>query len=108
MLAFLATTAILSGIQYFVFSELRRYLRAYFPQKAQKYVPRFRWFFILMNIPIVFLFFRRVITPDLASLANVAIYPFTVWVFLMLLWAVILFGVVLVRVIRIMRSIRKV
>lgn len=100
LVAFLATSAILGGIQFFVFAELRRYIRQYFAEKAPKWVPRFRWLFIVMNFPIAFIFFRRQIVGEWAALTNIILYPFTIWVFLMLFWAMILAVSMLVRVLR--------
>lgn len=94
------TSAILAGIQFFVYTELRRYLRQHFAAAAAKWVPRFRWVFILMNIPIVFMFFRRQFAGEWQTVTNIVLYPFTVWVFLMMFWAMILAVVMLVRVLR--------
>lgn len=53
-----------------------------------------------MNLPLVFLFFRRDIHVDIPTLTNIMLYPFTVWEFLMLMWAFILIPVVLIRFVR--------
>jgi hypothetical protein len=100
LLFFLGTSFVLVCAQTFVFFQLRRLLRRDFPQKAKIAVPVFRWLFILMNLPIAFLFFRRDIHADIPLLTNIMLYPFTVWVFLMLMWAIILIPAVIFRTIK--------
>jgi hypothetical protein len=100
ILFFLVSTAILAVVQFFVFSELKRYLRTTEPLKAPKLLRIFRWMFIVMNIPVVFVYFRRQIAPDLPTVTNFLLYPYTVWVFLLIIWTLILIPIVVVRILR--------
>lgn len=86
--------------QIFVYFQLRRFVRLHFPDRAKRVVPVIRWFFILMNLPILFLFFRRNIQADIPILTNIILYPFTIWEFLILMWTIILLPVVIFRFIR--------
>jgi hypothetical protein len=97
---FLGTTLVLVISELFVYFQLRRILRRDFPERAKKTVPVIRWTFILMNIPVIFLFFRRDIKADVPALTKILLYPFTVWQFLILLWTVILIPVTLIRIVR--------
>jgi hypothetical protein len=97
---FLISVAILASLQLFVYSELRRYIRFYFTEKAGKLLPRFRWLFILMNIPIVVIYFRRQLAADLPTVTNIILYPYTIWVFLLVFWTLILIPIVVVRILR--------
>jgi hypothetical protein len=100
LLFFLGTSFVLIAAQTFVYFQLRRFIRHDFPQKAKKVVPLVRWIFIAMNLPLVFLFFRRDIKVDIPTLTNILLYPFTVWEFLILMWTAILIPVVIFRFIR--------
>ena len=64
VLFFLLTTAIFAAMQYFVFVELRRYIRTSFPLKAADLMRRFKWVFLVMNIPIILMYFRRQLVAD--------------------------------------------
>lgn len=97
---FIGTAIVLISAQTFVFFQLRRLVRRDFPQRAKKAVPLIRWIFIVMNLPLLFLFFRRQIPFDVSLLTNVMLYPFTVWQFLILLWTLVLLPVVIVRLFR--------
>ena len=87
-------------LQYFVFSQLRRYVRTYFPDKAKRLMLRFGWLFVVMNIPIIFMYFRRQIAADMPTVTNIILYPYTVWVFLLIFWTLVLIPIVVVRVLR--------
>ncbi len=87
-------------LQYFVFRQLRRYIRTYFPDKAAKWLPAAKWVFIIMNIPVVLMYFRRQLAAELPTVTNIILYPYTVWVFLLISWTLILIPVVAVRVLR--------
>ncbi|MFI5264678.1 MAG: hypothetical protein ACHQM6_09195 [Candidatus Kapaibacterium sp.] len=100
LLFFLGTSLVLIAAQAFVYFQFRRLIRKDFPQYARRTVPIIRWIFLLMNLPLVFLFFRRDIHADIPTLTNIMLYPFTVWEFLMLMWAGILIPVVILRFIR--------
>ncbi len=100
LLFFLATSFVLILAQIFVYFQLRRFIRFHFSQKAKRVIPLIRGFFIIMNLPIVFLFFRRQIKADIPILTNIILYPFTVWEFLILMWTIILIPVVIYRFIR--------
>ena len=97
---FLGTSFVLIAAQTFVYLQLRKFIRNDFPLRAKKLVPMIRWFFIVMNLPLVFLFFRRDIKSDIPTLTNILLYPFTVWEFVILLWTFILIPVVIWRFIR--------
>src|ERR1043166_6693280 len=99
LLFFLATSLVLILAQMFVYFQLRRILRRDFSERAKKAVPIIRWIFIAMNLPLLFLFFRRNITADIPTLTNMMLYPFTIWEFLMLMWAIILLPVTIYRLI---------
>lgn len=101
---FLMTVAVLGAIQYFVFSQLRRYVRSHFAHKADILIRRFKWLFLLMNIPILFIYFRREIASDLPLVTNIVLYPYTIWVFLLMCWTVILIPIVLARMTKIVIS----
>lgn len=100
LLFFLGTSLVLIAAQVFVYFQLRRFIRLDFPKISKKAVPIIRWFFIAMNLPLVFLFFRRDIKLDIPTLTNILLYPFTVWEFLILMWTFILIPVVIIRFIR--------
>ena len=100
LLFFIGTSLVLISAQAFVYFQLRRLLRQDFKQRAKRVIPFIRWFFIGMNLPLLFLFFRRDIHADIPTLTNIMLYPFTVWEFLMLMWALILIPVVFIRFIR--------
>ena len=100
LLFFFGISLVLIGAQIFVYFQLRRLIRRDFPHRARRVVPILRWIFIAMNLPLAFLFFRRNIRADIPTLTNILLYPFTVWEFLMLLWAFILIPVVLTRILR--------
>jgi hypothetical protein len=97
---FLGTSLVLIAAQIFVYLQLRRLLRKDFPDRAKRMIPIIRWIFIAMNLPLAFLFFRRDIHADIPTLTKIMLYPFTVWEFLMLLWAGILIPVVIIRFLR--------
>jgi len=97
---FILSVAILASLQLFVFSQLRRYLRMNFPQKAAKLIQSFRWVFIVLNIPVILLFFRREIAAEWPTVTNIILYPYTVWVFLLIFWTVILIPIVVMRILR--------
>ena len=97
---FIGTSVVLISAQAFVFFQLRRLIRRDFPHRAKKAVPVIRWIFIAMNLPILFLFFRRNIQADVSLLTNIMLYPFTIWQFLILLWTLVLLPVVIIRVLR--------
>jgi hypothetical protein len=84
--------------QMFVYFQLRRIIRRDFRKIAKKVIPILRWLFIVMNLPLLFLFFRREIKVDISTLTNIILYPFTVWEFLMILWALILLPVTFIRI----------
>ena len=50
-----------------------------------------------MNLPLLFLFFRREFHGELVVLTDVLLYPFSVWEITMLFWAIILIPVTIVR-----------
>jgi hypothetical protein len=97
---FIGTSLVLISAQVFVYFQLRRLLRRDFGQRAKPVILFIRWFFIAMNVPLLFLFFRRDIHADIPTLTNIMLYPFTVWEFLMLMWALILIPIVIIRFIR--------
>jgi hypothetical protein len=97
---FLSTAFVSFGMQYFVYRQLRRFVRKDFPAKAAAWLKSAKWIFILMNIPIVFLLFRRQIPFDATTLSGILLYPFTIWIFLILMWAVILAPVAITRMVR--------
>ncbi|MFI5264538.1 MAG: hypothetical protein ACHQM6_08490 [Candidatus Kapaibacterium sp.] len=100
LLFFLGTSLVLIAAQLFVYFQLRRLIRKDFPRRAKRVIPLLRWIFLAMNLPLVFLFFRRDIHADIPTLTNILLYPFTVWEFLMLLWAAILIPVVIIRLLK--------
>ena len=87
-------------LQYFVFRQLRRYIRTYFPDRATKLMKAAKWVFIIMNIPVVLMYFRREIAAGLPTVTNIVLYPYTVWVFLLIFWTLILIPVVVIRILR--------
>ena len=97
---FIGTAIVLISAQTFVYFQLRRLVRKDFPHRAKKAVPIIRWIFIVMNLPILFLFFRRNIPFDVSLLTNILLYPFTIWQFLILLWTLVLLPVVMIRLLR--------
>ncbi|MEI8135291.1 MAG: hypothetical protein WCH46_09520 [bacterium] len=97
---FLGVVSVFSVAEFFVYYQLRRILRRDFPDWAFRAVPIIKWFFILMNIPIVFLFFRKEIKGDYPLLTTIMLYPFTIWQFLIIFWALILIPFTLLRLIR--------
>jgi len=96
---FLGVVFVFSVAEIFVYFQLRRILRRDFSEKSKKWIPIIRWVFIGMNIPIIFLFFRKDIKADLPVLTTILLYPFTVWQFLIILWAIILIPVTIYRII---------
>jgi hypothetical protein len=100
LLFFFGTSLVLVAAQLFVYFQLRRLLRKDFPDRTGRITAIIRWIFISMNLPLLFLFFRKYIHADVSILTNILLYPFTVWEFLMLLWAFILIPVVIVRFLR--------
>lgn len=97
---FFFSVVMMAALQFFVYSELRRYIRTSFPESAAKLMRRLRWVFYIMNIPVILLFFRRELAAEWPVVTNVILYPYTVWVFLLLFWTVILIPIVAVRVMR--------
>ena len=97
---FIGTSVVLISAQTFVYFQLRRLIRRDFPRRAKKAVPIIRWIFIAMNLPLLFLFFRRNIQADISLLTNIMLYPFTIWQFLILLWTLVLLPVVIIRFVR--------
>lgn len=100
LITFLVVASLTFGMQYFVFRQLRRLIRRDFPEKVAKWIPRIKWTFVLMNIPVAYLFFRRPLNFDVAVITQVMLYPYTIWQFLMMMWLVILTPVVLVRMVK--------
>ena len=97
---FIGTTLVLVAAQLFVYFQLRRFIRRDFPLFAKKAIPYIKWFFVAMNLPILFLLIRKDIHIDIPMVTNILLYPFTVWEFLILMWTVILIPVVIIRFIR--------
>ena len=100
VIMFLAVAAITFGVQYFVFRQLRRVIRRDFPAKAERWTRIAKWVFILMNIPVAYLFFRKPLNIDIAAVTQVMLYPYTIWQFLMLMWLMILLPVTAYRLIK--------
>jgi hypothetical protein len=100
LITFLVVASLTFGMQYFVFRQLQRLIKKDFPLKITTWIPRIKWTFILMNIPVAYLFFRRPLKIDVAAITQVMLYPYTIWQFLMMMWLVILTPVVLARMIR--------
>lgn len=90
---FIVISLMLVGMQMFVYFWLRTLLRHDFPIRSKKWMPRIKWTFIAMNIPIVFMFFRRQIHVELSTLSKIVFYPFTIWEAIIIVWTVILIPV---------------
>ena len=90
----------MAALQYFVYRQLRRYIRLNFPEKAAKWIAISKWVFLIMNIPVALVYFRRQIAPDATTVTNIILYPYTVWVFLLIFWTIILIPIVAVRILR--------
>lgn len=88
------------GMQYFVFRQLRRLIKRDFPLRAAEWIPRIKWVFIVMNIPVAYLLFRHPLNFDIDIVTQVMLYPYTIWQFLMMMWLVILTPVVIIRMIK--------
>jgi hypothetical protein len=101
LIFFLIAASMTFGLQYFVYRQLRRLIHKDFPEKAARFIKTAKWVFILMNIPVVFLFIKGRINVDMGLLSQIMLYPYTIWQFLMMMWAVILTPVTLTRIIRI-------
>lgn len=100
ILFFLLTTGVFAVLQYFVFRQLRRYIRTYFADKAAKWMTSFKWVFIIMNIPVVLMYFRRELAAEFPLVTNIILYPYTVWIFLLIFWTLVLIPIVGTRVVR--------
>lgn len=87
---FLVISGILFLLQWFVYTRLRRIVKRDFPDRADTILRVARWVFVIMNIPVAFLFFRRSLNAELPVLTNIMLVPYTIWQGLMLVWALIL------------------
>jgi len=92
---FIVISSLLVLMQMFVYFWLRRILRRDFPIRSQKWIPRIKWTFIVMNLPIALIFFWRQIKVEMNTLSKFVFYPFTVWEAIIIVWTVILIPVTL-------------
>ncbi len=93
LIFFLAISALLIAMQVFVYFNLARLIRRDFPLRAAKVLRIVKWGFVVMNLPIIFLFLRRQIHYELALLTKLILFPFTVWQALIIVWTLILIPV---------------
>ena len=91
---FLVTSGLLILLQWFVYRRFSRIIRRDFPDRAEQFLRVTKWVFVVMNIPIAFLFFRRQIHAELPVLTNVLLVPFTIWQGLIIVWTLVLFPLV--------------
>ena len=91
---FIVISTILIVIQYIVYRRFTRILRRDFPKRARLLVPITRAIFLVMNLPLVLLFFRK-LTAFMTPVTNALLVPFTVWQGLMIVWMLVLTAVTL-------------
>ncbi|MBS1903649.1 MAG: hypothetical protein JSS75_08105 [Bacteroidetes bacterium] len=91
---FLAISAILFLLQWFVYRQLKKVVVRDFPDRSALIVRIARITFFVMNIPVAFLFFRRQINAQLPVLTNILLVPYTIWQGLMIVWTLILVPIV--------------
>ena len=92
---FIVISLLLVGMQMFVYFWLRRILRRDFPIRSKKWIPRIKWTFIVMNLPIALIFFWRQIKFEMTTVSKLVFYPFTIWEAIIIVWTVILIPVTL-------------
>ncbi|HYM19382.1 MAG TPA: hypothetical protein VEW28_00085 [Candidatus Kapabacteria bacterium] len=94
LIYFFVISGLLLLLQWFIYHRLAKIIRRDFPERARRVLRIIRLFFFLMNIPLLFLFFRRQIHAELPMLTNILFLPFTVWQGLIIIWTAILIPVV--------------
>ncbi|HET9135459.1 MAG TPA: hypothetical protein VFO76_02385 [Candidatus Kapabacteria bacterium] len=92
---FIVISSLLVLMQMFVYFWLRRILRRDFPVRSKKWLPRIKWTFIVLNIPIALIFFWRQINLPMTTVSKLVFYPFTVWEAIIIVWTVILIPITL-------------
>ena len=90
---FLVIAGLLVLLQWFIYHRFAKIVRRDFPDRAERFLKVSRWIFFAMNLPIVFLFFRRQIHAELPTLTNIILIPFTVWQGLIVVWTLVLFPI---------------
>lgn len=90
IITFLTITAVLVSCHVYIFRQLKALLLRDFPDQAVRWTKIAKLVFIYLDLPFAYLFFSRHITTDVSVLAQVLLYPFVVWQFLMAVWSAIL------------------
>src|ERR1051325_1923526 len=88
LIFFISTSLVIILVQVFVYFQFRRILRRDFPEWSKRKLPIIKLFFIAMNLPLLFLSLRTSLKFDTSILTTILLYPFTLWQFLMILWAI--------------------
>jgi hypothetical protein len=92
---FIVISSLLVLMEMFVYFWLRRILQRDFPIRSQKWIPRIKWTFIALNLPIALIFFWRQIQLPMTTVSKLVFYPFTVWEAIIIVWTVILIPITL-------------
>ena len=97
LVAFLTVTCITLALHRYVYGHLRRVLLRDYPTLGPRLARIAGWFFVVMDTPFLFVYFRNRINADLSTASRVITYPFSVWLAVTFLWAVLLVPVTLFR-----------
>jgi hypothetical protein len=107
IVAFLVVLAGSVTLHRFVYSNLKRMLLRDYPKSGARLAKWAKRLFIALDSPFIFLYFRSAMPELFANVTTGILYPFAVWQFTMLMWAVVLVPVVLWRRTKSLSAFRK-
>ncbi|HWF44221.1 MAG TPA: hypothetical protein VG537_06235 [Candidatus Kapabacteria bacterium] len=90
LIAFFFVLLVSVALHRYVYKNLKRLIQRDYLKTSQRIIPIARVFFIAMDSPFLFLFFRSRINAELTTISRVVLYPFSVWQAVMLMWVIVL------------------
>lgn len=97
VISYLVVLLVSAGVHRFVYVQLKRMLVRDYPRRGEQFARWSRNFFLAMDLPFAYLYFRSGMPLFLIHLTTPFIYIFAVWQAIMIMWAIILAPIVLWR-----------